>query len=294
MKTTDSSGRSRKQFGFTLIELLVVIATMAVLVCLLMPALAQSSKRALRTQCLNNLKFINLSFHVWEGSHGDKYPTAVSTAKSGAQEYIFTQSPITYGNYAGIQYSAAPLGYGLTNVFMVMSNELGIPKNLYCPSDLSPATGPMDTPGAGIPIYGPIASAATNWSGFGPGHLSYFVEGNASDKFPQMILLGDRNIGTVPNASWGIVAALSMNMPNGGYSEVPIPGLTGNGLLPAQFGWEWTDADIHQAAGNLGMADGGVQQTSLNGLKNALLDTVSARGPGVSPYRTVNTFLNMP
>ena len=94
MKTMDSSVSFRKQFGFTLIELLVVIATVAVLVCLLLPALAQSSKRALRIQCLNNLKFINLSFHVWEGNHGDRYPTAVSTANWGAQEYIFTQSPL--------------------------------------------------------------------------------------------------------------------------------------------------------------------------------------------------------
>jgi len=285
----DFNVSSRKQFGFTLIELLVVIATIAVLGCLLLPALAQSSKRALRIQCLNNLKFINLSFHVWEGDHGGKYPTAVSTAIGGAQEYIFTQSPLN-----GItQYSAAPLGYGVTNVFLVMSNELGTPKTLYCPADFSPATGPNDTPGDGLPITGGIASAATNWPGFGPGNLSYFVEGNASDKFPQMILIGDRNLGTVYQGTWGTVAATSMNMINGAYSEVPLPGLTPV-LLAAQFGWEWTDADIHQDAGNLGMADGSVQQTSLYGLKNAVMATVNARGPGVKPFTTVNIMVNMP
>ena len=293
MKTVDSSACSRKQFGFTLIELLVVIATIAVLATLLLPALAQSSKRALRIQCVNNLKFINLSFHVWEGDHGGKYPTAVSTANGGAQEYILTQSPITAGNFAGTQYSAAPLGYGVTNVFLVMSNELSTPKNLNCPSDISPATGPNDTPGSGT-ISGGICSVATNWSGFGPGNLSYFVEGNASDKFPQMILLGDRNIGTVNQNAWGTVAATSMNMLNGGYAETAIPGLTGNGLLQGPFGWEWTDADIHQGAGNLGTADGSVQQTSQNGLKNAVAATVSARGPGVKPFTTVNSIVNMP
>ena len=88
-----------------------------------------------------------------------------------------------------------------------------------------------------------------------------------------------------------------MNMLNGGYSEAALIGLTGNGLnLPRQ---PYSDGSgrmriLHQAAGNLGMADGSVQQTSLNGLKNALLDTVSARGSGTKPFTTVNTILNMP
>ena len=279
--------------AFTLIELLVVIAIIAILAALLLPALAKAKKAAKRASCINNLKQVGLSFKIWQGDHGDKYPTAVSTAKWGAQEYIFTQSPITAGTYVK-QYSAAPLGYSLINVFMVMSNELVNPKNLYCPSDISQATGLNDTAGAGVPVTGNIAEAATNWSGFNAGNLSYFVEGNSTDKFPQMILTGDRNIGTVQATGWGTVSATSMNMLNGAYSEVAMPGLTGVGLLSAAFGWEWTENDIHQGAGNLGMGDGSVQQASLNGLKNALNDTVAARGPGPKTYTTVNSILNMP
>ena len=69
-----------------------------------------------------------------------------------------------------------------------MSNELITPKILYCPADLARA-------------------AATNWAGFGTNGLSYFVEGDASDKYPKMILIGDRNVGNVINGGTGNTAA---------------------------------------------------------------------------------------
>src|ERR1039457_2145670 len=122
MKTMNFGANYRKRFGFTLVELLVVIATIAVLATLLLPALAQTSRRALRTQCLNNLKLINLSFHLWEGDHANQYPMAVSTgfvgASGGAMENIYSAV------------SQAPNGYGVTNVFCVMSNMLNTPKVL--------------------------------------------------------------------------------------------------------------------------------------------------------------------
>ena len=260
--------------AFTLIELLVVIAIIAILAALLLPALAKAKKAARRSTCINNIKQTGLAFKVWEGDHGDKYPTATSTGRWGAMENIFTQ------NIGG---GAPAAGYGMTNVFCVMSNELSTPKNLYCPSDISPTSLPGDASSAS----GPVCSLATNWTGFGVQNLSYFVEGNASDKFPQMILIGDRNIGTVANNVWGSLPANSMNLVNGGYAEVGVSGV--NGLTIRAFGWAWTDLDIHQDAGNLGMTDGSAQQSSLNGLKSALTDTVNARGKGYQ-----NTILNMP
>jgi prepilin-type N-terminal cleavage/methylation domain-containing protein len=293
MKTMNFGLRHRKQFGFTLIELLVVIATIAVLACLLLPALAQTSKRALRTQCINNLKLINLSFHVWEGDYGGKYPTAVSTAIGGAMENICTQ---THGNVGG----NAPAGYGVTNVFCVMSNRLGTPKYLHCPADISRTASDADPVSSGstattsLTATGPIAFVATNWGGFGLANLSYFVEGNASDKFPGMTLTGDRNIGSkyknqnIIGGNMGAVPADYMNMMHGPFSNVPIAGMAPQPGIYTGFqvaAWSWTDTDIHQDCGNLGMADGSAQQTSLTVLLSALKANVSAQK---------DTILNMP
>jgi hypothetical protein len=182
---------------------------------------------------------------------------AVSTAQGGAKENIVSKI------------SSHAAGYGVTNVFCVMSNELRTPGILYCPADLSTNRA-----------MGALASMATNWGGFSPGNLSYFVEGDASDMYPKMIMIGDRNIGCVINGqtgntalpNWGILPADSMNMQNAGYTQLAGP----LGTALKQLPWAWTDGDSHQDSGNLGMADGSANQASLKGLMNAILDTKNA------------------
>jgi prepilin-type N-terminal cleavage/methylation domain-containing protein len=215
--------------AFTLIELLVVIAIIAILAALLLPALAAAKRKAQRINCISNIKQVGIGFRLWEGDNGDRYPMAVSTVYNGAKEKIYT---------AGNTTQPTVTTYGLTNVFVVMSNELSTPKILYCPSD-------------SIRNYTTNFTALNNDSQ----NMSYFICGDAAETYPMMLLDGDRNIGTVGTAN--------------------TPATTTN-VLGVQWGsptfqwWAWSAVDMHLRVGNIGMADGSAQQVTVAGLQTAL------------------------
>ena len=51
--------------GFTLVELLVVIAVIGILASLVLPALSSAKDRAVRIQCLNNLRQFNMGLIMY-------------------------------------------------------------------------------------------------------------------------------------------------------------------------------------------------------------------------------------
>jgi prepilin-type N-terminal cleavage/methylation domain-containing protein/prepilin-type processing-associated H-X9-DG protein len=197
--------------ALTLVEVLLVIVVLAILAAVLLRVLAKANRRESRINCVNNLKEIGLAYRVWEGDNGDKYPMFVSVTNGGVMELIAT------GNVAAC--------------FQVMSNELSTPKILVCQKDAD-------------------RIVATNFTtDFDNNKISYFVNPDAAEAYPQMMLSGDDNfeIGGVSVKSG--LRELSTNAPI-----------------------SWTAAR-HKFVGNLCFADGSVQQVTQSGLRSALVAT---------------------
>ena len=149
------SSENESERGFTLIEILLIIATIVVLVAIFLPALGNQKIKNRRINCVSHLKQIGLSFRIWAGDGGDKYPMAMSTNEGGTMEFISTGEVFRH--------------------FQILSNQLGSPLILICPTDRE-------------------RTAASNFLQLANTNISYFLGVDAHENLPQSILAGDRNI----------------------------------------------------------------------------------------------------
>ncbi len=118
--------------AFTLIELLVVITVIAILASLLLPALTKAKQRAQTIACLNNLKQLELCFHLYIADNGDFLPPNNFVYDITSQTAIpGNEGPSWCTNVA--PYEADPAGISGGLLFQYNSS-IGIYR---CPADLS-------------------------------------------------------------------------------------------------------------------------------------------------------------
>ncbi len=224
---------------------MVVVAVGVLILLMLLPAHSSRGSRnrsAHRINCVNNLKQVGLSYRLWAGDNGGKYPMQVPATNGGPAQ----QLAISDGTGAAYTFQ----------IFQVLSNELGTPKITICPAD-GDRTVATD--------FGADFSARANTA------VSYFVVKDADESNPEMYLAGDRNLGLKPAKGWsGKTGDGSLT----GFS--PNVGLGGNykslATYQTNMWFQWTDK-LHQTQGNVCLADGSVQQYSSakmrDGIRNA-------------------------
>ena len=141
------SGRVRdeKRLGFTLIELLVVVAIIAILICLLLPAIQKAREAANRAKCQNNLKQMSIAVQSCADTYqqqippllgyypGQYYQSASGTTLFGTPQLFILPFMEQQNTYNGMM--ALVPTYGAGAVHQYQKNLKVSVKEFVCPAD---------------------------------------------------------------------------------------------------------------------------------------------------------------
>ncbi|HWX22432.1 MAG TPA: prepilin-type N-terminal cleavage/methylation domain-containing protein [Candidatus Binatia bacterium] len=138
-----------RRAGFTLIELLVVIAIIAILAAMLLPALARAKDKARTTQCLSNMKQLQLCWHMYVNDNNDLLPLNGAAPIPGPGGNGLPNSWIQGGAQSDPAVPWIPNG-----VLYPYNTSVSI---YACPANTRQLTYPANPPTTFVPTQGPQA-----------------------------------------------------------------------------------------------------------------------------------------
>jgi hypothetical protein len=140
--------------------------------------------------------------------------------------------------------------------YLVVSNELGTPRILVCPSDPDTKTSVTDWSAQLSGLTHPVNRGAA---------LSYFIGLDAFEQLPVCLVTGDRNLvgGQAGHCS----------------SVADAPGVAAINLKPTNPSITWTNT-LHRNRGNLALSDGSARRTSPEGLRQLVAEAYAALKTG--------------
>jgi prepilin-type N-terminal cleavage/methylation domain-containing protein/prepilin-type processing-associated H-X9-DG protein len=164
--------------GFTLIELLVVIAIIAILASMLLPALSKAKEKAKTTQCLNNMKQLQMCWHMYTDDSNDLVPLNGGTSTPGPGGNGLPNSWIQGGAQSDPAVPWIPNG-----VLYPYKKSVAI---YACPANTRQLTYPANPPTTWVATQGPQARTVS---------INYPLGGfTASDLTGGLLLTGARSV----------------------------------------------------------------------------------------------------